>query len=89
VARGNKQSRQSASGHRFKHHEIELPEGVKLVLAEDGTIVETGADGTAVRTWLMADPEWARVAIRFGVQPPSETAAPDRIRPDDTRLRLR
>jgi hypothetical protein len=89
VARNNKQARQSAAGHRFKHHEIELADGAKLVLGEDGTIVETGADGTTVRTWPMADPEWARVAIRFGVQPPSETTAPDRIRPDDTRLRLR
>jgi hypothetical protein len=89
VARSNKQSRPSAAGRRFKHHEIELPDGGKLVLGEDGVIVEAGSDGTAVRSWPMSDPEWARIAIRFGVQPPSETTAPDRIRPDDTRLRLR
>jgi len=87
VARTQKQSRQSATGHRFKHHEIELPEGGKLVMSQDGQIAEFGSDGTAVRSWPIADPGWAGMAIRFGVQPPSDTAAPDRIRPDDRRLR--
>ncbi len=73
--------------HRFNRHQIELPDGRKLEMHEDGTIVETGEAAEAPKTWPLDDPEWARLALRFGVLPPSETTVPERPRRSSPRPR--
>ena len=61
---------------RFRRREVELAAGGKLVLNADGSIEQSGADGTVVGTWKTGDDDWARHAVRFGLKPPSETVVP-------------
>jgi len=68
--------RPAAAGHRYKRRRLELVEGGALVLRGDGSIQQTDAAGETTGTWGVGDPEWARHAIRFGLQPQAQTVAP-------------
>jgi hypothetical protein len=62
---------------RFKRRQISLAEGGKLVLLGDGSITLTDAAGAVTGSWATDDPDWARHAIRFGVQARPETTIPE------------
>jgi hypothetical protein len=62
-------------GRRFKHRELELPDGSKLVLNADGTIAQVDAEGGST-VWQPTDAEWASHAIRFGLFPQDATVPP-------------
>jgi hypothetical protein len=76
VAEKEARRQPAAAARRFRHREIELAEGGKFVLRGDGSITQTDATGETVATWALSDPEWARHAIRFGLQPQPTTVAP-------------
>jgi len=61
---------------RYRRREIALPGGEKLVMFVDGTLTRLGADGNREHTWAPGDPEWSRLAIRFGLRVQSETVTP-------------
>jgi hypothetical protein len=63
-----------------------LPDGGKLRLGADGTIVRLSADGTTAGSWLPGEPEWAGLAIRFGLRPEPLTVAPHSQRVADAQL---
>jgi hypothetical protein len=67
----------AAPDRRFKRRQISLTDGGKLVLLGDGSITHTDAAGETVARWATDDPEWARRAIRFGLQPQPTTTVPD------------
>ena len=66
----------AAHGRRFRHRELELPDGSKLVLNADGSIAQLGSDGSRTHEWASTDPEWASHAIRFGLFPQDATVPP-------------
>ena len=66
----------AAAARRFRRREIVLAEGGKFVLRGDGSITQTDAAGETVGSWALGDPDWARHAIRFGLQPQPTTVAP-------------
>lgn len=66
----------AARGRRFKHRELDLADGGKLVLRTDGSISQVDAAGAPTQTWDPADPDWASHAIRFGLFPQDATVAP-------------
>jgi hypothetical protein len=76
VAKGETHARASAAERRFRHREIVLEEGGKFVLRGDGSITQTDTAGETVGTWAIGDADWARHAIRFGLQPQPSTVAP-------------
>ncbi len=75
----------AAHGRRFKHREIDLADGGKLVLRADGSISQVDASGASTQTWDPADPDWASHAIRFGLFPQDTTVAPTGRFIDDRR----
>ena len=75
----------AAPDRRFKRREISLTEGGKLLLRGDGSIVHTDAAGETTGTWATDDPEWARRAIRFGLQPRPTTTVPEAPRVSEPR----
>ena len=85
MARGEKRAWPTPSGRRYKHRELELAEGGKLVLSGDGSITQTDAAGETAGKWVVTDPEWAGHALRFGLQPQAETIAPHGRRLSDPR----
>ncbi len=85
MAPGESRSRPSAAGRRFKRRELSLAEGGKLILRGDGSILQTDAAGETTGTWVAGDPDWARYAIRFGLQPQALTVAPHGRREPDPR----
>lgn len=64
------------SDHRYRHHELGLAEGDKLVLKTDGSIEHIDEAGATARTWTPDDPEWPDQALRFGLRPEVPTVAP-------------
>lgn len=72
--------RPTAQSHRFRRREVALADGGKLVLKSDGSIDQVDAEGQPTGTWLRGDPDWARHAIRFGLQPQGETVVPPGLR---------
>ena len=58
---------------RYRRRETTLADGTRLVLNADGTLVRLDAAGRPERTLAPEDPEWAQLALRFGlrVQPPT------------------
>jgi hypothetical protein len=76
VAPREKGSRPTASARHFKHREIELAEGGKLLLNGDGSISQVDAAGETVGKWATGDAEWSSHAIRFGLQAQADTVAP-------------
>jgi len=75
----------AAHGRRFKHRELDLADGGKLVLKADGSISQVDASGAPTQTWDPADPDWASHAIRFGLFPQDATVAPTGRFIDDRR----
>jgi hypothetical protein len=75
----------AAHGRRFKHRELDLADGGKLVLKADGSISQVDAAGAPTQTWDSADPDWASHAIRFGLFPQDATVAPTGRFIDDRR----
>ncbi|MEO6577520.1 MAG: hypothetical protein ABIO99_01285 [Candidatus Limnocylindria bacterium] len=61
---------------RYRHHELALADGVKLVLRTDGSIHQLDAKGTETSSWVPDDPEWSVHALRFGLQPQTDTIKP-------------
>ncbi len=72
-------------GRRFKRHELELPDGSRLLLSVDGSIEHIDAHGAATRSWAPDDPEWPDQAIRFGLRPQPPTSRPQDGRVPGTR----
>ncbi len=66
----------AARGRRFKRRELELPDGNRLILNADGSIDQVSGDGGTQQSWARDDPDWARHAIRFGLQPQEATLPP-------------
>lgn len=66
----------AARGRRFRHRELDLGDGGKLVLRADGSISQVDAAGAPTHTWSPVDPDWASHAIRFGLFPQDATVAP-------------
>jgi hypothetical protein len=75
----------AAHGRRFKHRELDLSDGGRLILRVDGSISQADASGAPIGTWDPADPEWASHAIRFGLFPQDATVAPTGRFLDDRR----
>jgi hypothetical protein len=63
-------------GRGFRRHELELPDGSRLLLRVDGSIDHVDADGATTRSWAPDDPEWPDQAIRFGLRPQPPTVRP-------------
>ena len=85
VAQGKARPRTAPAERRFRNRTIELAEGGKLALRGDGAITLTDAAGETVGTWAVGDPDWARHAIRFGLQPQPTTVPPQGRRESDPR----
>jgi hypothetical protein len=85
VAPNKTRSQPTAAGRRFRRHQLDLAEGGKLVLHGDGSITQTDAAGETTRRWAIGDPDWARYAIRFGLQPQPETVVPESRRAAEPR----
>ena len=66
----------AARRRRFRRRELELPDGSRLVLNGSGSIDQVAADGEVKQSWAREDPDWARHAIRFGLQPQESTIPP-------------
>ena len=66
----------SPADRRFRRRQLQLAEGGKLALRGDGSITQTDAAGEITGTWAVDDPDWARHAIRFGLQPQPTTVPP-------------
>ena len=75
----------AAHGRRFKHRELDLADGDKLVMKADGSISQVDASGAPTQTWDPADHDWASHAIRFGLFPQDATVAPTGRFIDDRR----
>ena len=78
-------SQPTAPGRRFRRHQLNLAEGGKLVLHGDGSITQIDAAGETTRRWAIEDPDWARYAIRFGLQAQPETEVPESRRAPEPR----
>ena len=61
---------------RFRHREIDQADGTRLVLGADGRIVHLDAEGATTGSWAPDDPDWPRLALRFGLRPQRGTVAP-------------
>jgi hypothetical protein len=88
VAPGKPRSQPAAADRRFRRRQIVLSEGGKLVLHGNGSISRIDAAGETAKQWAIDDPDWARYAIRFGLQPQRGTELPEsrrdaRPRPQD------
>lgn len=78
-------SKPPATANRFRRRQIELGDGVKLVLHGNGAITQLDAAGEATAQWAVDDPDWARHAIRFGLQPQPTTVVPESRREAEPR----
>jgi hypothetical protein len=72
-------------GRRFRPHELELPDGGRLVLGVDGSIHRVDASGSTTDSWTPVDPDWPEQAIRFGLHPQAPTVTPQGRRFQGTR----
>ena len=77
--------RPTAQGSRFRRRQIELADGGKLVLHGNGSISQTDSAGETARQWAIDDPDWARYAIRFGLQTQPDTVVPESRRDAEPR----
>ena len=66
----------AAHGRRYRRRELAFPGGGRLVLFADGTLTRYDADGVQEHAWAPDDPEWPRLAIRFGLRVQSATVTP-------------
>jgi hypothetical protein len=86
VAGSRRKHRTAARGQQFRRHELELPEGDRLVLHADGSIEQLDAAAEIVSKWAPDDPDWPRHAIRFGLFRRPGTVAPPDARERGSRL---
>jgi len=75
----------TAHGHRYRRRTLSQPGGGQLVMTTDGTVLRLGADGSREHEWAPDDPEWPRLAIRFGLHVQSTTISPAGRFVEDTR----
>jgi hypothetical protein len=75
----------AAHGHRYRRRTLSQPDGGQLVMTTDGTVLRLGADGSREHEWAPDDPEWPRLAIRFGLHVQSTTISPAGRFVEDTR----
>jgi hypothetical protein len=68
---------QPRGGRRYRHRELKLADGGRLVLRTDGTIARFDDADTRTASWTTDDPEWPGYAIRFGLHPEPGTVAPN------------
>jgi hypothetical protein len=68
--------RTTSGGSPFRRREIALSDGSALVLHRDGSIAHVGPDRGIVASWHLADPDWERHALRFGITRATTTVAP-------------
>ena len=85
MAQRKNRSQPTGAASRFRRRKIALAEGGHLVLHGDGSITQTDAAGDTVQQWAVTDPEWARRAIRFGLQPQPQTVVPESRREAEPR----
>jgi hypothetical protein len=71
-----KNKRPADAARTFRHREVQLADGGKLVIRVDGTIVRSDAAGETTGTWAPGDAEWAGQAIKLGLRPQAETTLP-------------
>jgi hypothetical protein len=71
-----KHKRPADAARTFRHREVQLADGGKLVIRVDGTIVRSDAAGETTGTWAPGDAEWAGQAIKLGLRPQAETTLP-------------
>ena len=64
-------------GRTYRHRELKLPDGGRLVLRTDGTIARFDEAGARTESWTTDDPDWPGYAIRFGLHPEPSTVAPN------------
>jgi hypothetical protein len=74
---GNLRASGTSPRRKYRPRTFALADGASLTLRSDGSIEQKAADGTLLRTLTSADPEWADLAIRFGIK-----ATPATLRPD-------
>ena len=72
-------------GRRFRRHELELPDGGRLLLRVDGSIDHIDEEGATTQSWTPDDPEWPDQAIRFGLRPQPRTVRPQDVDVPGTR----
>jgi hypothetical protein len=75
----------TAHGHRYRRRTLSQPGGGQLVMTTDGTVLRLGADGSREAAWAPDDPEWSKLAIRFGLRVQSTTISPAGRFVEDTR----
>ena len=56
------------------------------MLSPDGTVTRLTAEGVQEHAWAPDDPEWPRLAIRFGLRVQSRTVAPAGRFAEDSKL---
>ena len=66
----------AARGRRYRRRELAFPDGGRLVLSADGTLTRFNAGGVQEHAWAPDDPEWPRLAIRFGLRVQAVTVTP-------------
>jgi len=75
----------TAHGHRYRRRTMSQPGGGQLVMTTDGTVLRLAADGSREGAWAPDDPEWPKLAIRFGLHVQSTTISPAGRFVEDTR----
>jgi hypothetical protein len=85
VATKKERPKRPATANRFRRRQIELGDGAKLVLHGNGSITQLDAAGEATAQWAVGDADWARYAIRFGLQPQPTTVVPESRREAEPR----
>lgn len=76
MASEQKHKRPADAARTFRHREVQLADGGKLVLHVDGSIARIDAAGETIGTWATGDAEWAGQAIKLGLRPQAETTLP-------------
>jgi hypothetical protein len=77
VATQKRRPKPPATTGRFRRRQIELPDGAKLVLHDNGSITQLDAGGEVKAEWSVEDPAWPQHALRFGLQPQPATVVPE------------
>ncbi len=87
VAAHKRGSRTAAVAGQFRHREVALADGGRLVLHANGSITKLDASGEAMAEWSVEDPAWPQMALRLGLQPRPKTIVPEGRRVAEPRPR--